>query len=47
MSRPTEFALRLRSPGWLAGPMQVSVNGQTVIGRHGQRQLGRDSPVLA
>lgn len=28
MSQPQTFALRLRAPGWLAGPMQVLVNGK-------------------
>jgi DUF1680 family protein len=32
-SQPTEFTLRLRVPGWLAGPMQVLVNGQAADGR--------------
>jgi DUF1680 family protein len=27
-TKPVEFALRLRTPGWLAGPMTVSVNGE-------------------
>jgi hypothetical protein len=31
LSRPADFALRLRCPVWLASPMQVSVNGQTVL----------------
>jgi hypothetical protein len=28
--RPTAFGLKLRVPGWLAGPLEVAVNGQPV-----------------
>ena len=28
--RPQRFALRLRAPGWLAAPMQVKVNNETI-----------------
>ena len=28
MDQPQAFALRLRAPGWLAGPMKVEVNGK-------------------
>lgn len=30
MSKPTEFALRLRFPGWLAEAMQIRLNGRIV-----------------
>jgi hypothetical protein len=31
-ARPAEFTLRLRVPGWLAGPMPVEVNGTPLAG---------------
>jgi DUF1680 family protein len=30
MSKPAEFVLRLRVPGWLAGPLKITVNGHLV-----------------
>ena len=33
VSRPTRFSLKVRIPGWLAGPMTARVNGKTVEGR--------------
>jgi len=30
LSRPDTFALKLRHPGWLTGPMEVRVNGKVV-----------------
>lgn len=35
--RDTEFAMRLRVPGWLAGPMTVAVNGAAVEARPDER----------
>ena len=33
LDRPSSFGLKLRIPGWLTGPMQVTVNGRPVQAR--------------
>lgn len=37
LSRDAEFAIKLRVPGWLAGPMTVAVNGTAVEARPDER----------
>jgi len=43
--RPSTFGMRLRVPGWLAGPMAVTVNDQRVaaaVDKHGWATLRRE-----
>ena len=46
-ARPAMFGLKLRVPGWLAGPMGVAVNGRACRGTGRRARLGHRAPAVA